>query len=130
IVLLAAILLPGAAHSQRTPIRAVDSIVAVVNNEVITSRELQSRLQAVQARLSTQGGQLPPRELLARQLLERMIVDRAQLQMAREMGIRVDDNLLDRAVARIAEQNQMSLPQFRQQLERDGVSYPQFREEV
>ena len=130
ILLLAATLLPGIAHSQRTPVRPVDSIVAVVNNEVITYRELQTRLQAVQTRLSTQGGQLPPTELLTRQLLERMIVDRAQLQMAREVGIRVDDNLLDRAVARIAEQNQMSLPQFRQQLEQDGVAYSQFREEV
>ncbi|MGV3654417.1 MAG: peptidylprolyl isomerase [Noviherbaspirillum sp.] len=125
--------LPAAAQDAqpaRTQIRPVDSIVAVVNNEVITYQELQARMEMVQARMRSQGAGLPSRELLQKQLLERLIVDRAQMQLARETGIRVDDNLLDRAVARIAEQNQMSLPQFRQQLEREGIPFARFREEI
>jgi peptidyl-prolyl cis-trans isomerase SurA len=74
--------------------------------------------------------QLPPRELLQKQMLERMIVNRAQMQLARESGIRIDDILLDRAVARIAEQNNLSVQDFRDQLEREGVSFARFREEV
>jgi peptidyl-prolyl cis-trans isomerase SurA len=120
----------SAQSAQRPQIRTVDSIVAVVNNEVITYQELESRLQMVQARLKSQGGELPPREQLLKQLLERLIVDRAQMQLAKETGIRIDDNLLDRAVARIAEQNKMSLPQFRQQLESDGMPFARFREEI
>ena len=73
---------------------------------------------------------MPPREILQRQLLERMIVTRAQMQMARDSGIRVDDIMLDRAVSRIAEQNQLSLQTFRDQLERDGLSFARFREEI
>jgi peptidyl-prolyl cis-trans isomerase SurA len=73
---------------------------------------------------------MPPREILQRQLLERMIVTRAQMQMAKDSGIRVDDIMLDRAVSRIAEQNQISLQTFRDQLERDGLSFARFREEI
>ena len=62
-----------------------------------------------------------------RQLLERMIVTRAQMQLARESGIRIDDIMLDRAVARIAEQNQLSVQSFRDQLERDGLSFARFQ---
>ena len=90
----------------------VDAIVAVVNTDVITLRELDDRLRLVEQRLKKQSTQMPQREVLQRQLLERMIVTRAQMQLARETGIRVDDILLDRAVSRIAEQNQMNLQNF------------------
>ena len=107
----------------------VDAIVAVVNNEVITRRELIDRSAIIERRLASQGG-TPPRAELQRQILERMIVERAQLQLAAEQGIKVDDASLDRAVARIAEQNQLSLQDFRNQLEREGTPFAQFREEV
>ena len=87
-------------------------------------------MRLVEQRLKRQNTQMPPREILQRQLLERMIVTRAQMQMAKETGIRVDDIMLDRAVSRIAEQNQLSLPTFRDSLERDGLSFARFREEV
>ena len=108
----------------------VDAIVAVVNSDVITLKELDDRLRLIEQRMKKQNMQMPPRDVLQKQLLERMIVTRAQMQMARESGIRVDDILLDRAVSRIAEQNQMSLQAFRDQLERDGLSFARFREEV
>ena len=87
----------------------VDAIVAVVNTDVITLKELDDRVRLVEQRLQRQNTQMPPREVLQRQLLERMIVTRAQMQLARDSGIRVDDIMLDRAVSRIAEQNQLSL---------------------
>ena len=108
----------------------VDAIVAVVNTDVITFKELDDRIRLVEQRLKRQNTQMPPRDVLQRQLLERMIVTRAQMQMAKESGIRVDDIMLDRAVSRIAEQNQLSLQTFRDQLERDGLSFARFREEI
>jgi peptidyl-prolyl cis-trans isomerase SurA len=107
-----------------------DAIIAVVNNEVITRQELIERLRQVERRMRNQGIALPPPAEFQRQLLERMIVDRAQLQLAKENGIRVDDIMLDRAVARIAEQNKMPLQEFRNQLERDGTPFNKFREEI
>ncbi len=108
----------------------VDRIVAVVNTEVITQYELQSRLRQIQAQLKQQGTPLPAAGVLDRQVLERLIVDRVQLQLARETALRVDDQQLDRAIERIAQENKMSLPQFRQALEKDGISYPSFREDI
>ncbi len=111
-------------------VQVVDTIVAVVNNEVITSQELESRMRQVEHRMKSQGIAMPPHDQLQKQLLERMIVDRAQMQLAKELGIRVDDLALDRAVARIAEQNKMSLQDFRNQLEREGTPFARFREEI
>ena len=119
----------AAAAKKNTP-QLVDSIVAVVNNEVITRQELNDRLRSVEMRMKQQGTAVPAAALLQKQLLERMIIDRAQLQLAAESGIRVDDTMLDRAMARLAEQNKLSSADFRRQLERDGMSYPRFREEI
>ncbi len=113
-----------------SPVRAVDSILVVVNDEVITRQELNERMRMVERRMSNQGAAMPPRAELEKQLLERMIVERAQMQLAKEVGIRVDDALLDRAISRIAEQNKMSLQDFRNQLERDGTPFARFREEI
>ena len=119
-------------ESRATPPRAqvVDTIVAVVNNEVITSQELESRLRQVERRMKSQGTATPPRAELQKQLLERLIVDRAQMQLAKEVGIRVDDLTLDRAIARIAEQNKLSPQEFRNQLEREGTPFGRFRDEI
>ena len=131
-VLAVALLLNSSAYSQekvKQPV-LVDAIVAVVNTDVITLKELDDRMRLVEQRLKRQNTQMPAREILQRQLLERMIVTRAQMQMAKETGIRVDDIMLDRAVSRIAEQNQLSLQTFRDSLERDGLSFARFREEI
>lgn len=107
-----------------------DRIVAVVNDEVITMSDLRQRLDSALEQLKRQGTPLPPREVLERQMLERMIVDRVQLQMARETGLHVDDSQLDQAIGRIAAGNKLSVAQFRQMLERDGIPYAKFREEI
>lgn len=121
---------PVAAASGRVDPRPVDSILVVVNNEVITRQEVADRLASVEKRMTSQNVQLPPRAQLVRQLVERMIVERAQAQMAKENGIVVDDVMLDRAMQRIAEQNKLSMPEFRTRLESEGMNYASFREEI
>ncbi|WP_413459012.1 peptidylprolyl isomerase [Herbaspirillum huttiense] len=119
-----------AAASARVEPRPVDSILVVVNNVVITRQEVAERLASVEKRMAAQNVQLPPRQQLVRQLVERMIVERAQAQMAKENGIVVDDAMLDRAMQRIAEQNKLSIPEFRTRLEAEGMNYASFREEI
>lgn len=120
----------SAAPAKAPRIYLADAIIAVVNNEVITRQELVERMQQVERRMKNQGIALPSQQEFQRQLLERMIVDRAQMQLAKDYGIKVDDNMLDRAIARIAEQNKMSLSTFRSQLEREGTPFARFREEI
>lgn len=110
--------------------RVLDRVVAVVNDEVITNKELQSRLTIAETQLRRQNIALPATAILARQVLERMIIDRAQLQLAKETGVRVDDSTVNAAIARIAEQNGLSLPQFRDRVEKEGISFPRFRDDV
>ncbi|MCL1887088.1 MAG: peptidylprolyl isomerase [Betaproteobacteria bacterium] len=114
---------------QTAPQVKVDSIVVVVNSDVITRKELSERTVLIEGRLKQQGIH-PPRAELERQVLERMIVESVQLQMAKERGIRVDDRQLDGMVAIIAEQNRMTVEQFQKQLESDGSSLASFRESV
>lgn len=109
---------------------AIDSIVVVVNDDVITQRELNNRIKSVTGRMKAQNVAMPDAADLRRQLLERMIVERAQLQMAKEMGVRVDDLQLDRAIARIAEAQKMNVQDLRNQMEKDGMPYAAFREEI
>ncbi|HEY5293231.1 MAG TPA: peptidylprolyl isomerase [Burkholderiales bacterium] len=112
------------------PVVLVDRIVAVVNSEVITSREVAERVTSVTQQLKQQGTALPAADVLQKQVLERMIMDRLQIQLAKETALRVDDLQLDRTVARVAESNKMSLTEFRRALERDGIQFDKFREEV
>ncbi|MDP9109615.1 MAG: peptidylprolyl isomerase [Pseudomonadota bacterium] len=120
---------PAAGAKRAAPV-TVDAIVAVVNSDIITRQELDERVRSVEARIKQQGTALPARPLLEKQVLERMIIDRAQLQLAADNGIKVDDLMLDRAMARLAEQNKLTPADFRRQLEREGMSYPHFREEI
>ncbi|MFI4940265.1 MAG: SurA N-terminal domain-containing protein, partial [Burkholderiales bacterium] len=107
-----------------------DSIVVVVNDEVITSNDLTERMAFIEKNMKTQGVALPPPAEFRKQVLERMIVDRAQLQLAKEDGVRVDDLMLDRYIGRIAEANKMTMQQFRDQIEHDGTSFGKFREAI
>ncbi|HCN88470.1 MAG TPA: molecular chaperone SurA, partial [Oxalobacteraceae bacterium] len=120
----------AAPAATKPKIQVADTIVAVVNSEVITRHELNDRVTLVEQRMKQQGIAMPPAAEIQKQLLERLIVDRAQLQLAKELGIHVDDTMLDRAVARIAEQNKMTLQAFRDQVEREGTSFAKFREEI
>ena len=135
LLLIAACLAPGASLAQaaqpaKPRIALVDRIVAVVNSEVITQAELQAKVRDALDQLRRRGTPPPPTDLLQRQVLERMITDRIQLQFAKDLQVRVDELDLDRTVSRIAESNKMTLAEFRQVFERDGVPFERFRDEL
>lgn len=107
-----------------------DRIVAVVNDEVITLHELRSRLDFAVAQLQKQGTPLPPHAELERQMLDRLVMDKVQLQHARDNGMRIDDSQLEQALQRIAANNNMSLSKFREALQKDGIPFAKFREDI
>lgn len=109
----------------------IDNILVVVNEDVITRHELDTRLAVVVRQLKKQGTLLPEPAVLERQILERMIGDMLQMQFAKETGLRIDDAQLDKALTRIAQQNKLaSLAAFRNKLEQDGIDFNKFREEI
>ena len=110
--------------------QAADYIVAVVNSEPITNNEVRAKLLRAEQQLTQQGAALPPRAELARQVMERLIGDKAQLQLARISGLRVDENAIENAVLGVARQNQISVEELRRRLVTDGVSYNQFRADL
>ena len=116
----------GAADETRT----LDQIAAVVNGDIITRNELRERVETISKTLKKQGTQIPPAEVLARQVLERMIIEKAEVQLANDEGLRVDDFQLDRAVQRVAESNSMTVQAFRDRLELEGTPFVRFREEL
>ncbi len=118
------------ANAQSRQAIPVDRIIAVVNHEAITQHELRDRMATIERQLRGRGTPLPPRDVLEKQLLERLIVDHVQLQFAKEVGLRIPDNELDVALRRIAENNRMSLVAFRDALEREGIAWRRFREEI
>ena len=106
----------------------LDRIVAVVNDEVITALELDKEIVEIKKQMRQQ--QMPPEAVLRKQLLERMILRRIQLQMAKRGSIRVDDVTLNSTIEKIAAQNRLSLSQFRDALTREGLNYEDFRENM
>ncbi|MEY3219757.1 MAG: hypothetical protein RIT27_1114 [Pseudomonadota bacterium] len=108
----------------------VDWIVAVVNEEAITYSELQKEINTLEVELKQRKTQLPPRKEFEKQVLEHLILNRIQLQLADKTGIKVDDSTLNSAVAKIAEQNGMKLETLQQTLEQDGLNFEDFRKRV
>lgn len=115
---------------QPRPAIVVDRIVAVVNNDVITRNDLDERYRFITLQLKQQGTPQPPRDVLEKQVLDRLVTSHVQLQLARETGLRVDDSELDRALNRIAQENKLALPQLRAALEKDGIPFPKFRDDI
>ncbi len=108
----------------------IDRIVAIVNKDVIVLSELQARLRTAVEQLKKVNVPAPPRNILEKQVLEQLILDRLQLQIAANTGIRIDDETLNRQIADIARQNKLSLREFRDILERDGFDFGAFREDI
>jgi peptidyl-prolyl cis-trans isomerase SurA len=117
-------------QAKQAEIVKMDRIVAIVDQVVITEKELADRIKSVSAQLEKQGTELPPPAILEKQILERMITDRLQLQFASQTGLRVDDNQLDKTIERIAGQNKMDIPAFKKALQEDGIQYRKFREDI
>ncbi|MDH5285259.1 MAG: peptidylprolyl isomerase [Betaproteobacteria bacterium] len=108
----------------------LDRVVAVVNDEALTQYELDAQRRAILAQMREAKMTPPATDVLERQVLERMITERALLQFARETGIRVDDTGVERTIARIAQDNKLTPDQFRAALQREGIPYAKYREDV
>ncbi len=109
---------------------ALDRIIAVVNDDVVMQSELAERVRTIKGQLREQGTSLPPTLVLEKQVLDRLILTKLQIQTAQNTGIRVDDESLNRTISNIAAENRLSLAQFRDILESDGYSYEKFREDI
>ncbi|MEN8801824.1 MAG: peptidylprolyl isomerase, partial [Thiogranum sp.] len=109
--------------------QTLNRIVASVNNDVILESELRNRSTMVISQLQAQQAELPPRSALQKQVLDRLILENLQLQLAERNGIRIDDEKLNNSMRKLAKQNDMSLSEFRETLEQDGYDYVAFREQ-
>lgn len=125
---LAALLLCASAFAQSLNTTPLDRVVAVVDEEVILQSELDRAVGNILQQYSGRSEQLPPRDVLERQVLDRIILIKLQAARARETGIRISEVEIDSSIANVAQQNGMSLDQLRYSLERDGFSYAEFRE--
>ncbi|TMH55901.1 MAG: molecular chaperone SurA [Betaproteobacteria bacterium] len=109
---------------------ALDRVVAVVNDEALTQYDLEEAKRIVLQQLKQQNVQQPAPDVLEKQLLERLVTERALLQFAKESGIKVDDTQVERAIQRIAEDNKMTVDALRQALAKDNVPYTKYRDDV
>jgi peptidyl-prolyl cis-trans isomerase SurA len=109
---------------------SLDRVVAVVNNEALTLYEMNEQKRILVQQLRESRLQPPSPDVLERQVLDRLITERALMQYAKETGIRVDDTTVERTILRIAQENKMSPDEFRKVLEREGIPYAKYREDV
>ena len=126
-LLLGALLLGTAAHAAVQPL---DSVVAIVDNDVIMKSQMDQRVREVQQTIAKRGSGVPPAEALQPQVLDRLILENLQLQIGERSGIRITDEELNQAIGTIAQRNNMSVDQFRAALSRDGLSFNDAREQV
>jgi peptidyl-prolyl cis-trans isomerase SurA len=117
------------AQANTSPVE-IDRIVAVVNNDIITQTELDRELNTIKLQLRQQNISMPPDETLRKQVLERLVINQIQLQLADANGIRVDDETLNNTLSNIAAQNNLSLSGFRDALQKEGLDFAQFRENI
>jgi peptidyl-prolyl cis-trans isomerase SurA len=125
--MLMAVMMSAGVQAER---QLLDQVVAVVNESVILQSELDARVNTIIGRLQSQGTSLPPRQVLEERVLDQLITESIQLQMADRAGVRISDNELNETMASIASRNDMTLAQFEQQLSREGVSYREAREQI
>lgn len=111
-------------------VEPLDHIIAIVDDDVVLSSELDTRLRSVVARLNAQGTPLPAADVLATRILDQLVVESIQLQKAERVGMRVDDNQLNETMASIAARNGYSTEQFEQALRSEGLSYREAREQI
>ncbi len=142
---MAAFVLTAAAQSPPPPARSaappaqapaphavvpLDRVIAVVNDEALTRYDLEEQKRTVLQQMRAQKVTPPPEDVLDKQLLERLVTQRALMQYAKETGIRIDDVQVERTIQRIAQENKMTPAQFRQAVEREGISFDKYRDEI
>lgn len=127
VFLVLMVLCTSTALAERQPL---DSVIAIVNDDVILQSELGARVRTIVSRLNAQGTRLPPQNILEDRVLEQLITDSIQLQMADKMGMRISDNELNDTMQNIAARNNMTLQQFEDQLGQEGLTYREAREQI
>ena len=128
--LLLMLISPAGGVVKRAHAMELDRIIVVVDEDVVMQSELDSQLRRVRDQLRRQGTALPPTSVLERQVIERLILQKIQLQMADRAGVEVTDDRLENAITGIAEKNNLSLEQFREILESDGVAFSEFEDQI
>ncbi len=123
----AMLLLATSAQAER---QLLDRVIAIVDDGVILQSELNARVNTIRSRLEAQGTGLPPRQVLEERVLDQLITENIQLQLAEDMGMRVSDNELNETISRIAQGNNMTVQQFEDQLAVEGVTYQEAREQI
>ena len=113
-----------------TQSQLLDQVIVIVDNDVVLASELQERVTETVQRIKATGQAVPPLQELQQRLLDQLIVENLQMQMANRAGLRISDAQLNEAMSRLAQQNGLNLDQFRQAMENDGVSYAATREQI
>jgi peptidyl-prolyl cis-trans isomerase SurA len=113
-----------------SPVVTVDRVIAIVNDEAVTQYELDDARRVVQQQLKQQKVQPPAADVLDKQVLERLITQRALLQQAKEDGVKIDDSQVERAIQRIATENKLSAEDFRKLLAQESIPYAKYRDDI
>ncbi len=121
---------PSVSGGNPAQVRQIDRILVVVNDDVITQSELDNRLKDIERRIAAQHIQAPSEDVLRKQILDRLIVEHLQLQVAKQLKIGVDKAQLDTAMQNIADQNHLSVPALYKSLAKDGIEPAKFREQI
>jgi peptidyl-prolyl cis-trans isomerase SurA len=111
-------------------VQEIEVIVAVVNEDVITKTELDRRMRLIKQQLQKKGTPLPPDNILRKQLIDQMVMEKLQMQQAEKLGIRIDDETINKVVSNIASENKMTLEQFSAVLAREGYEFSDFRNNI
>jgi peptidyl-prolyl cis-trans isomerase SurA len=120
----------AAAARPNTASVPLDRVVAVVNNEAVTQFDVNEQKRLVLSQMRDAKVQPPPPDALEKQVLERLVTERALLQYAKDSGIRVDDQTVERTILRVAQENKLSPEEFRKVLEREKIPYAKYREDI
>ncbi len=133
VVLLSYLQFPQLAQAEANEsVQKIDRIVALVEQTVITEKELNDKVETFVAQLKRQNPsiELPPMDVIQKQILERMIIEKLQISFAQQTGLKIDDGQLDRTIERVAEQNKMDVAEFKKALASDGINFRKFRENL
>jgi peptidyl-prolyl cis-trans isomerase SurA len=129
-LLAAGLLLVPARTPAAAPAAAVDRILIVVNDDIITAREVEMRLASIRRRLAAQQVNLPPEPVLRRQVMDHMVMERLQAQAARNLGLKVSETHLEDAIQQIAKRQGVTPEQYKQSMQAEPGGYPLFRQEL
>lgn len=124
------LLLPTAGIVAKPAVIPLDKIIVIVDDNIITQVELDERVRLISQQIKQKGGRLPPAATLREQILERLIMEKIQLERAEKSGIRVNDEMVNQVINNIARENRLTMDQFRKAITNDGYSFSEFRENI